>query len=68
METGKVKWFNRTKGYGFIEPSDGGKDVFVHLSELEKQGIYDLKEDQKVSFKMEENRGKVFAADIKLED
>lgn len=66
METGKVKWFNRTKGYGFIEPDNGGKDVFVHISEVEKIGIYDLKEDQKVSFDIESNRGREAAANLKL--
>lgn len=66
METGKVKWFNRTKGYGFIEPDNGGKDVFVHISEVEKIGIYDLKEDQKISFDIESNRGREAAANLKL--
>lgn len=68
METGTVKWFNRTKGYGFIEPSSGEKDVFIHISELEKQGIYDLKEEQKISYEIENNKGKQSATDIKLID
>lgn len=68
METGKVKWFNRTKGYGFVEPDDGSKDVFIHVSEIEKQGISDLVEDQKISYQTEDNRGKLSATDIKIID
>ena len=70
METkiGKVKWFNRTKGYGFIEPSDGSKDVFIHVSEVEKLGIANLEENQKISYNTENNRGKLSAIDIKLVD
>jgi CspA family cold shock protein len=68
METGTVKWFNRTKGYGFIEPSNGEKDVFIHISELEKQGIYDLKEEQKISYEIENNKGKQSATNIQLID
>ena len=68
MQIGKVKWFNRTKGYGFIEPDDGSKDVFIHVSEIEKQGIPDLKEDQKISYKTENNKGKLSAVDIKIID
>ena len=70
METkiGKVKWFNRTKGYGFIEPSDGSKDVFIHASEVEKLGITDLEENQKISYNTENNKGKLSAIDIKLVD
>lgn len=56
MPTGKVKWFNPAKGYGFIEPSDGSKDVFVHISAVEKAGLGSLREGQTVSF--EEMRGK----------
>ena len=68
MATGKVKWFNPIKGYGFIEPSDGSKDVFIHLSEVEKQGISNLQEDQQVSYETEDNRGKMSAVDLKLVD
>jgi cold shock protein len=67
-KTGKVKWFNRTKGYGFIEPSDGSKDVFIHASEVEKLGIANLEENQKISYNTENNRGKLSAIDIKLVD
>jgi len=68
MATGIVKWFNPTKGYGFIQPDDGSKDVFVHISELEKKGIPDLQEDQKISYETEDNRGKVSAANLELLD
>ena len=50
MASGNVKWFNPTKGYGFIQPSDGGKDVFVHISAVERAGLSTLNEGQKVSF------------------
>jgi cold shock protein len=50
MATGTVKWFNAQKGYGFIQPDDGGKDVFVHISAVERAGLYNLNEGQKVSF------------------
>ena len=66
MATGTVKWFNTSKGYGFISPDDGQKDVFVHISALEKAGINQLNEGQKVSFEIETNQGKQSATDIKL--
>ena len=66
MATGTVKWFNVTKGYGFISPDDGDKDVFVHISELEKSGINQLDDGQKVSFEITTNRGKEAAANIQL--
>jgi CspA family cold shock protein len=50
MATGTVKWFNAQKGYGFIQPDEGGKDVFVHISAVERAGMYNLNEGQKVSF------------------
>jgi CspA family cold shock protein len=68
MATGKVKWFNATKGYGFVQPDDGSNDVFVHLSKLEEKGLYDLKEDQKISYDTEDNRGKTSATNIELID
>ena len=52
MATGTVKWFNPTKGYGFIEPEDGGKDVFVHISAVERAGLSSLREGQKIEFEV----------------
>ena len=66
MKNGMVKWFNANKGYGFIEPEDGGKDVFVHISALEAAGLRSLDEGQRVSFEVATNRGKEAAANIKL--
>jgi len=65
MTTGKIKWFNPTKGYGFIENDTGGKDVFLHVSALEKAGIETLQEGQAVSFEIGENKGKENAINIK---
>ena len=56
MATGKVKWFNSEKGYGFIAPDDGGKDVFVHVSAVERAGLRTLNEDQKVSYEVTSDR------------
>jgi len=56
MATGTVKWFNGTKGYGFIAPDDGGKDVFVHISAVERAGMRSLNEGQKVSFEVVADR------------
>lgn len=64
MASGKVKWFNPDKGYGFIQPDDGGKDVFVHISALERAGINTLKDDQKVKYDLEEQKGKTSAVNI----
>ena len=62
---GTVKWFNKKKGYGFIEPEDGGKDVFVHNTAVEKSGLNILNEGQKISFETETNDGKTSACDLK---
>jgi len=56
MTQGTVKWFNSQKGYGFIAPEDGGKDVFVHISAVERAGMYDLNEGQKVSYEIVADR------------
>lgn len=67
MPTGTVKWFNATKGYGFIAPDAGGKDVFVHISAVERAGLKGLNENQKISFEMQSGRdGKQSAGDLKL--
>jgi CspA family cold shock protein len=67
MATGTVKWFNATKGYGFIAPDDGGKDVFLHISAVERAGLKTLKDNQKVSFEMIEGRdGRKSAGELKL--
>ena len=63
---GTVKWFNPSKGYGFISPEDGSKDVFVHMSSLEKSGLRILSEGQKVTFQVATNKGKTSAVNIKL--
>ena len=64
MSNGKIKWFNPTKGYGFIENDAGGKDVFLHASALEQAGIDTLEEGAAVSFEIGENRGKENAINI----
>lgn len=66
MPTGTVKWFNATKGFGFIQPDGGGKDVFVHISAVEKAGLSDLREGAKVSFDVVANRGKESAENLKV--
>ena len=66
MPTGTVKWFNTTKGFGFIEPEEGGKDVFVHISAVERAGLTGLADNQKVEFEIIEGRdGRTMAGDIK---
>jgi cold shock protein len=67
MATGTVKWFNATKGYGFIQPdSGGGKDVFVHISAVEKAGLSDLREGAKVTYDVVPNKGKESAENLKV--
>lgn len=67
MPTGTVKWFNSSKGYGFIAPDDGGKDVFVHISAVERAGLTGLADNQKVSFELQSGRdGRSSADDLKL--
>lgn len=67
MATGTVKWFNTTKGYGFIAPDDGGKDVFVHISAVERAGLKALADNQKVSYEMLSGRdGRSSAGDLKI--
>lgn len=67
MPNGTVKWFNTTKGFGFIAPDDGGKDVFVHISAVERSGLTGLADNQKVSFELREGRdGRTMASDLQL--
>jgi CspA family cold shock protein len=66
VPSGTVKWFNATKGYGFIAPDGGGKDVFVHISVVEKAGFSSLAEGAKVSFDVVSNRGKESAENLKI--
>ena len=68
MATGTVKGFNPTKGYGFVQPEDGGNDVFIHMRALKRAGLATLDEGQRVSYDLETNRGKTSAVDIKLVD
>ena len=64
MAIGTVKWFNAQKGFGFIQPADGGKDVFVHISAVERAGMYTLTEGQKVSFEITTERSKTAATNL----
>lgn len=66
MATGTVKWFNPTKGFGFIQPDQGGSDVFVHISAVERAGLNSLNEGQKVSYDLASEKGKTSAANLKL--
>ena len=66
MATGTVKWFNPTKGYGFIQPQDGSRDVFVHISAVERAGLGTLNEGQHLEYEIEENRGKTSAVNLKV--
>ncbi|OCC05356.1 cold-shock protein [Labrys sp. WJW] len=69
MSTGTVKWFNEQKGYGFIQPDDGSKDVFVHISAVEQAGFRSLQEGQKVSYEIVQDRrsGKMSAGNLRAE-
>ena len=66
MVTGTVKWFNSNKGFGFIEPENGGNDVFVHITSVERSGLSGLDEGQKVLFEVEEQKGKQSACNLKV--
>ena len=66
MPTGKVKWFDPAKGFGFIEPEDGGPDVFVHISTVQRAGLSTLNQGERVSFDITTERGKTNAANLKL--
>ncbi|MEM6712382.1 MAG: cold-shock protein [Pseudomonadota bacterium] len=69
MATGTVKWFDATKGYGFIVPDEGGKDVFVHISAVERAGLQTLNDNQKVSYELEEGRnGRMAASQLQVQD
>jgi CspA family cold shock protein len=65
MSTGTVKWFNPTKGFGFIQPEEGGPDVFVHISAVEKAGLRSLNEGQRIEFEVQNERGKNAAVNLK---
>jgi CspA family cold shock protein len=67
MAKGTVKWFNETKGYGFIQPDDGGKDVFVHISAVQRAGMHTLAEGQRLEYELQDDRrtGKSSAVDLK---
>ncbi len=65
MSTGTVKWFNPDKGFGFIQPQDGGKDVFVHITAVQAAGLQTLNENQKVTYEVATERGKQAAANLK---
>ena len=67
MATGTVKWFNSQKGFGFIQPDDGGADVFVHISAVERAGLRGLNEGQKISYDIEADRGKQAAANLQTQ-
>lgn len=66
MATGTVKWFNATKGYGFIVPQDGGKDVFVHITAVQAAGLTGLNDGQRVSYEVQMERGKAAATNLRL--
>jgi cold shock protein len=66
MATGTIKWFNAQKGYGFIQPDNGGKDVFIHISAVERAGLSTLREGQKIKYDVAQDRGKEAAANISV--
>jgi CspA family cold shock protein len=66
MSTGTVKWFNTTKGFGFIQPEDGSKDVFVHISAVQRAGMQGLNEGQRLSYDLQEERGKTAAVNLQV--
>jgi CspA family cold shock protein len=66
MASGTVKWFNSQKGYGFIQPTGGGRDVFVHISAVERAGLSSLNEGQRVEFEIMENRGRTSAENLRV--
>jgi cold shock protein len=68
MATGKVKWFNPTKGFGFIEPEAGGADVFVHITAVQAAGLRDLRENQRVSYELVSEKGKTSAGNLQVLD
>ena len=67
MTQGTVKWFNATKGYGFIAPEDGDKDVFVHITAVQEAGLPGLEEGQKLTFELQEVRGRTVASQLKIQ-
>ncbi len=68
MTQGTVKWFNSTKGYGFITPENGSSDVFVHISAVEKAGLMNLQDGQKLSYELASNKGKESAVNLQIAD
>jgi CspA family cold shock protein len=65
MASGTVKWFNSAKGYGFIQPEEGGKDVFVHVSAVERAGLRGLNEGQKIEYELQDERGRTAAVNLR---
>ncbi len=65
MEKGTVKWFNHSKGYGFIQPANGGQDVFVHISALEESGLSFLEDGQQIKYDLVDNKGRTVAGNLK---
>ena len=66
MSIGTIKWFNFRKGYGFIQPSDGGKDIFVHITKLEEIGVRHLNDGQKIQYELYNDRGRIAAGNLVL--